>query len=206
MNSVILQFVPRILSAASYSQPGTWEAYFGLHIQWQLGKNVVKKNLKRIISHPNYNTYTYDNDIALIELDSPLTYTDYIRPICLPAAQYDFPIGSTVWISGWGATREGAGQGASVLQKAEVRIINHDICNDLMGGQLTSRMMCAGVLKGGVDACQGDSGGPLSYPSSGCMFLAGVVSWGEGCARRNRPGIYTTVTKFRGWIQENTGV
>lgn len=89
------------------SQPGTWEAYFGLHTQQKIGSAVVKKNLKQVISHPNYNPYTYDNDIALMELDSPLTYSDYIRPVCLPAPQHDFPVGNSVWITGWGATREG---------------------------------------------------------------------------------------------------
>ncbi|XP_070684943.1 ST14 transmembrane serine protease matriptase a isoform X1 [Pempheris klunzingeri] len=188
-----------------FSHPSTWEAYLGLHTQRKIGSTVVKRNLKQIIPHPNYNAYTYDNDIALMELDSPVTYTDYIRPICLPASQHDFPSGNTVWITGWGATREG-GFAATVLQKAQVRIINRSVCNDLMAGQITSRMLCAGVLIGGVDACQGDSGGPLSSPSGSRMFLAGVVSWGDGCARRNKPGIYTTVTKFRGWIKEKTGV
>lgn len=187
-----------------YSQPGVWEAYLGLHIQRATG-NSVKRNLKQIISHPNYNSYTFDNDIALMELDSPVTYTDFIRPICLPSPQHVFPTGNTVWITGWGATREG-GFGSTALQKAQVRIINHSVCNDLMSGQITSRMMCAGVLSGGVDACQGDSGGPLSFPTGTRMFLAGVVSWGDGCARRNKPGIYTTVTKYRGWIKEKTGV
>ncbi|XP_034460899.1 suppression of tumorigenicity 14a [Hippoglossus hippoglossus] len=188
-----------------YSQPGTWEAYMGLHLQAKTGSPAVKRNLKQVISHPNYNAFTFDNDIALMELDSPVTYSDYIRPICLPAPQHDFPTGNTVWITGWGATREG-GFAASVLQKAQVRIINYSVCDKLMSGQLTSRMLCAGVLTGGVDACQGDSGGPLSSPSGTRMFLAGVVSWGDGCARRNKPGIYTTVTKFRGWIKEKTGV
>ncbi|XP_030264304.1 ST14 transmembrane serine protease matriptase a [Sparus aurata] len=187
------------------SQPDKWEAQLGLHVQRNIGSTVQKRTLKQIIAHPNYNSFTFDNDIALMELSSPVTYSDYIRPICLPAPQHDFPVGSTVWITGWGATREG-GFAAKVLQKAQVRIINHSTCNDLMKGQLTSRMLCAGVLSGGVDACQGDSGGPLSSPSGTRMHLAGVVSWGDGCARRNKPGIYTTVTKFRGWIKEKTGV
>ncbi|XP_068440802.1 ST14 transmembrane serine protease matriptase a [Clinocottus analis] len=188
-----------------YSHPSTWEAYSGLHTQKVVGSAVEKRNLKQIIPHPNYNERTYDNDIALMELDRPVTYSDYIRPICMPAPQHDFPTSSTVWITGWGATREN-GFAAKVLQKAQVRIINPTVCNDLMDGQITSRMMCAGVLTGGVDACQGDSGGPLSSPSGSRMFLAGVVSWGDGCARRNKPGIYTKVTKFRGWIKEKTGV
>uniref|UniRef100_A0A3Q3QH61 Suppressor of tumorigenicity 14 protein homolog n=1 Tax=Monopterus albus TaxID=43700 RepID=A0A3Q3QH61_MONAL len=192
-------------SKIKYSQPGTWVAYLGLHTQNKLGSNVVKKNLKQVIPHPNYNSYTFDNDIALMELDSPVTYSNYIKPICLPSPQHDFPAGSNVWITGWGATREG-GSAASVLQKAQVRIINSTVCDNLMGGQITSRMLCAGILTGGVDACQGDSGGPLSSPGTNRMFLGGVVSWGDGCARRDKPGIYTRVTKFRGWIKEKTGV
>ncbi|XP_077397964.1 ST14 transmembrane serine protease matriptase a [Festucalex cinctus] len=189
-----------------FSQAATWEAYVGLHSQRNISSTVVaKRNLKRIIPHPNYNDFTFDNDIALMELDAPVAYGDYIQPICLPAAQHNFPVGKTVYITGWGATREG-GFAATVLQKAQVRTINHTVCDSLMGGQLTTRMTCAGVLSGGVDACQGDSGGPLSIQSGNRMFLGGVVSWGDGCARRNKPGIYTTVTKFRGWIKEKTGV
>ncbi|XP_049582796.1 ST14 transmembrane serine protease matriptase a [Syngnathus scovelli] len=188
-----------------FSQPGIWEAYMGLHSQRNISKSVVKRNLKRIIPHPSYNDYTFDNDIALMELDAPVTYSDYIQPVCLPAAQHQFPVGNVVSITGWGATREG-GFAATVLQKAQVRSINHTVCDKLMGGQLTTRMMCAGILSGGVDACQGDSGGPLSIQSGVRTFLGGVVSWGDGCARRNKPGIYTKVTKFRGWISEKTGV
>lgn len=68
---------------------------------------VQKRNLKQVIPHPNYNHHTFDSDIALMELDSPVTYSDYIKPICLPAAQHEFPPGQDVWITGWGATREG---------------------------------------------------------------------------------------------------
>uniref|UniRef100_A0A8C2CFA7 Suppression of tumorigenicity 14a n=1 Tax=Cyprinus carpio TaxID=7962 RepID=A0A8C2CFA7_CYPCA len=184
-----------------YSQPGTWEAYLGLHTQKEKPKS-TKRLIKQIIPHKNYNSYTYDNDIALMELDSPVTFSETIRPICLPAATDVYPAGETVTISGWGATREGA----TVLQKANVRIINSTVCDELMSGQITSRMTCAGVLSGGVDACQGDSGGPMSIFSNERMYLAGVVSWGDGCARRNKPGIYTNVPKFRAWIKEKTGV
>ncbi|XP_027030587.1 ST14 transmembrane serine protease matriptase a isoform X2 [Tachysurus fulvidraco] len=187
------------------SQPESWEVYLGLYKQNQLNK-AEKRYLKRIIAHPNYNEYTFDYDIALMELDTPVNFKETIRPICLPSSSYVFPVGKAVWITGWGATREG-GSGASLLQKAEVRIINSTVCDSLMNGQITSRMTCAGVLAGGVDACQGDSGGPMSSSNVvGRVFLAGVVSWGDGCARRNKPGIYTTVPKFRAWIKEQTGV
>ncbi|XP_029911259.1 suppressor of tumorigenicity 14 protein homolog [Myripristis murdjan] len=189
-----------------YSQADQWEALLGLHIQSQTSQWTVRKNVKRIIAHAAYNADTYNNDIALMELDGAVTLNQKIWPICLPTPTHAFPVGQVAWITGWGATREG-GFAANILQKAEVRIINSTVCNSLMQDQITDKMLCAGVLKGGVDACQGDSGGPLSVTgTAGRAFLAGVVSWGDGCARRNRPGVYTRVTEYRSWIKENSGV
>uniref|UniRef100_A0A9J7XLB8 ST14 transmembrane serine protease matriptase b n=1 Tax=Cyprinus carpio carpio TaxID=630221 RepID=A0A9J7XLB8_CYPCA len=190
-------------------QPDQWEVYLGLLNQGETSKSTLK-HVKRIISHPLYDHLSYDNDIALMELDSPVTLSQNIWPVCLPEATHDFPAGKSVWITGWGKLREEVGKSyavASVLQKAEVRIINSTVCRKLMDDGITPRMICAGVLSGGVDACQGDSGGPMtSTESNGRMFLAGVVSWGDGCGRRNRPGIYTRVTEYRSWIREMTGV
>ncbi|KAM3617876.1 uncharacterized protein V6R79_012267 [Siganus canaliculatus] len=189
-----------------YSQADQWEALLGLHGQSQTNEWTVRRSVRRIIAHADYNPLSYDNDIALMELDANVTLNQNIWPICLPSPTYDFPPGQEAWITGWGATREG-GLAATILQKAEVRIINSTTCNSLMPDDITDRMLCAGVLKGGVDACQGDSGGPLSVTGpGGRVFLAGVVSWGDGCARRNRPGVYTRVTKYRSWIKENSGI
>lgn len=189
-----------------YSQADQWEALLGLHAQSQINEWTVRRNVRRIIAHSDYNPLTYDNDIALMELDANVTLNQNIWPICLPSPTYDFPAGQEAWITGWGATREG-GLAAIILQKAEVRIINSTVCKSLMNDEITDRMLCAGVLKGGVDACQGDSGGPLSVTGpGGRVFLAGVVSWGDGCARRNKPGVYTRVTKYHNWIKERSGV
>ncbi|XP_058713142.1 suppressor of tumorigenicity 14 protein isoform X1 [Poecile atricapillus] len=198
-------FLP--LQGIRYSDPSLWTAYLGLTDQGdRSGPNVQTRKIKRIISHPFFNDYTYDYDIAVLELQSPVTFTAVVQPICLPDATHNFPVGKDLWVTGWGATTEG-GSGASILQKAEIRLINQTVCNQLLTDQLTPRMMCVGILTGGVDACQGDSGGPLvSVEPSSRMFLAGVVSWGDGCAQRNKPGVYSRLTSLRDWIQEHTGL
>ncbi|XP_031432697.1 suppressor of tumorigenicity 14 protein homolog [Clupea harengus] len=191
----------------AYHIEGNWQTYSGLRDQYKIVDDDVQlRKLKTIITHPDYNAMTFDYDIALLELTEPLEFTNLIHPVCLPASSHVFSAGTPCWVTGWGTIREG-GRLAQVLQKAEVKIINDTVCNIVTEGQLTSRMLCSGFLSGGVDACQGDSGGPLVCLSeAGKWFQSGVVSWGEGCARRNKPGVYTRVTKLRDWILKSTGI
>ncbi|XP_047215265.1 suppressor of tumorigenicity 14 protein isoform X2 [Girardinichthys multiradiatus] len=185
--------------------PANWITYSGLQSQFKTEDAQMRK-VNRIVCHPHYNPITNDYDIVLLELSEPLEFSNTIQPICLPSSSHHFPAGMSCWVTGWGAVREG-GMGAMVLQKAMVKIINDTVCNMVTEGQVTSRMLCSGFLMGGVDACQGDSGGPLScFEESGKWFQAGIVSWGEGCARRNKPGVYTRVTKLREWIKQETNI
>ncbi|XP_062868235.1 ST14 transmembrane serine protease matriptase b [Trichomycterus rosablanca] len=205
-NSWIITAAHCIHETNRYSQAEQWEVYLGLHTQGESNTWTVQKSVKQIICHPAYNPVSFNHDIALMKLDSSVIFNQYIWPICLPSATRVLPVGQSVWISGWGKTRE-HGNLATVLHKAEVRIINDTVCHQLMGDDISPGMICAGLLTGGVDACQGDSGGPMSYmdPGSKRSFLVGVVSWGEGCGQREKPGIYTRVTKYRNWIREKTG-
>lgn len=190
----------------SYHEVSNWLTYSGMQDQERDDSNVQVKEVKTIITHQDYNQLTQDNDIALLELKEPLVFSNTIHPVCLPASSHVFPPGMPCWVTGWGALREG-GRASRVLQKAEVKIINDTVCDDVTEGQVTSRMLCSGFLAGGVDACQGDSGGPLVCLSeANIWFQCGIVSWGEGCARRNKPGVYTRLTKFRDWIRQHSGV
>ncbi|KYO47311.1 hypothetical protein Y1Q_0005380 [Alligator mississippiensis] len=98
------------------------------------------------------------------------------------------------------------------LQKLEVPVIGRDACNTLyqqgappLPGtrDIQEDMMCAGYPQGGRDACQGDSGGPLVCLLGAAWLQAGVVSWGDGCARHNRPGVYIALATYRDWIQQH---
>nr|XP_048314730.1 suppressor of tumorigenicity 14 protein [Myodes glareolus] len=190
-----------------YSDATKWTAFLGLLDQSKRSSSGVQEHkLKRIITHPSFNDFTFDYDIALLELEKPAEYSTVVRPICLPDTSHVFPAGKAIWVTGWGLTQEG-GTGALVLQKGEIRVINQTTCEGLLPQQITPRMMCVGFLSGGVDSCQGDSGGPLSsVEKEGRMFQAGVVSWGEGCAQRNKPGVYTRLPVLRDWIKDQTGV
>uniref|UniRef100_UPI00398E5B70 transmembrane protease serine 4-like n=1 Tax=Pristiophorus japonicus TaxID=55135 RepID=UPI00398E5B70 len=180
-----------------YHQIENWKVFAGSEFLYSGGSSY---SVLKIVTHGHYNSKSSDYDIALIKLRSPLPHTDYIRPICLP--NYNAPIQSTLlaWVTGWGYTKE-YGQVSSVLQQANVSVILRDVCNQRQyyGGQITERMLCAGYPDGKVDACQGDSGGPLVYRYR-YWQLIGIVSWGTGCARPKRPGVYSDVTMLLDWV------
>uniref|UniRef100_A0A3Q3JN45 Peptidase S1 domain-containing protein n=1 Tax=Monopterus albus TaxID=43700 RepID=A0A3Q3JN45_MONAL len=162
----------------------------------------VNRMVTQIISHPNYNANTQDNDICLLKLSSPVSFTDYILPVCLAASGSTFYNGTDTWVTGWG----NIGSGVSLpspqnLMEVEVPVVGNRQCNCNYGvGHITDNMMCAGLSAGGKDSCQGDSGGPLVSKQSSRWILAGVVSWGEGCAQPNLPGVYTRVSQYENWI------
>ncbi|XP_063063576.1 suppressor of tumorigenicity 14 protein homolog [Engraulis encrasicolus] len=190
--------------AIKYSDARSWRAYMGMRVMNTASNAAATRQVRRITQHPQYDQFTSDYDIALLELSAPVFFNELVQPVCVPSPTHTFTARTTCFVTGWGVLRED-GELASLLQEATVNIINQNVCNKLYDDAVTPRMLCAGNMKGGVDACQGDSGGPLVCLENGRRwFLAGIVSWGEGCARQNRPGVYTQVTKFTDWIRMQT--
>ncbi|CAI5676475.1 unnamed protein product [Oreochromis niloticus] len=162
--------------------------------------NAVSRTVTKIIKHPNYNSKTNDNDICLLQLSSSVTFTNYISPVCLAASDSTFYSGVNSWVTGWGSTKEG-GTVSQNLMEVEVPVVGNRRCNCNYGvGRITDNMICAGLSAGGKDSCQGDSGGPMVSKQNGRWIQAGVVSFGEGCARPNFPGVYARVSQYQTWI------
>ncbi|XP_034025378.1 suppressor of tumorigenicity 14 protein isoform X2 [Thalassophryne amazonica] len=187
-----------------YSDTRSWRAYMGIRVMTSTNNGAATRQIRQIVLHPRYDQFTSDYDIALLELSTPIFFNELVQPVCMPAPSHAFITGTNCFVTGWGVLMED-GELASRLQEAPVKIISRNTCNKLYDDAVTPRMLCAGNLHGGVDACQGDSGGPLvCLERSRRWFLAGIVSWGEGCARQNRPGVYTQVVKFSDWIHLQT--
>ncbi|MCI4375000.1 hypothetical protein PGIGA_G00104030 [Pangasianodon gigas] len=164
--------------------------------------NQIARGVTQIVLHPNYNNATQNNDIALLRLNSSVTFTNYIRPVCLAGQGSSFPDGTNCWISGWGSIASGVQlPSPGVLQEAMVPTVNTYICDFLLGfGSITANMICAGYLQGGTDTCQGDSGGPMVTKLGAVWIQAGITSWGKGCAQPYSPGVYTLVSQYQIWI------
>lgn len=164
--------------------------------------------IEKLINHENYNKVTIMNDIALIKLNESVNYTETISPVCLPLSDLTKNKDTDdmhFTAIGWGNTEHRNGTyeyGSS--HKLHVRLKGVDLssCNEVYDEEITSTQLCAGAERG-KDSCQGDSGGGLVSEVSGFYYEYGVVSWGYGCGRRGVPGIYTRVTSFLEWIQNN---
>jgi trypsin len=174
----------------------------GLHTQGDY-KNAQIIDAQSIVQHPKYGSGStgQDYDFALIELKQdavPDSVALNEQELLIPESETQAPSSTT---AGWGALSE-SGQAAKVLQKVRVPLVSAANCKKAYPAKITDRMICAGLISGGKDSCQGDSGGPLlAYDDQDRPSLAGVVSWGAGCARPNKYGVYSKVNSVIDWIR-----
>ncbi len=167
--------------------------------------------VKTFTAHPDYDDFLLHNDVALVELTSPITLS--LDPVVLAGAsnRAQWAPGVAAQILGWGATNPDGTGDTDKLQHASVPIISDAACATTATGvffDLEGAMLCAGVLAGGTDSCFGDSGGPLVVPSGPDWIEAGIVSFGGPsglCAQPNEPAVYTEVAVFRSWIAQVRG-
>ena len=151
----------------------------------------------KIIQHEDYNYVRITNDIALLQLDRPLTWSDYVQPVVLPEPGQDTE-GDCV-VTGWGSLHEG-GISPETLHKVTIPTVTDEECRRAYSiDEIKDANLCCGVPQGGKDSCQGDSGGPL-YCNG---YQAGIVSWGYGCGYPGKPGVYTELSYFIDWINKN---
>ncbi|CAN9498312.1 unnamed protein product [Ophioblennius macclurei] len=166
--------------------------------------NEVSYQVETIVSHNKYKPETYHNDIALIKLATPIKFTRYIIPACIPEQDFAEKVlmkQADGMVSGFGRLGEGR-QPSTILQRLTVPYVDRQACIESTQLRISTRMFCAGYDTIAKDACQGDSGGPHVTNYRGTHFVTGVVSWGEGCARKGKYGIYTQVSKYIRWIRE----
>ncbi|KHJ41409.1 trypsin [Trichuris suis] len=154
-------------------------------------------------THGGYDDETKTGDIALLHLGQPVTFTDKIKPVCLPKPNKGPPRGIPCYISGWGRTVSD-GSHSSMLRLVDVKILKKKKCN--LDGEAKTKSLCAGDMKGRKDACQGDSGGPLVCIVNDRFVLYGITSYGVGCGQPGQPGIYSEVARYIDWIKEQTAV
>lgn len=169
----------------------------------------ISFSVKRVIKHPDYNRKTMSNDFCLVELTKAIDFQKTgLKPIQLADVKFEEDgnqapgIDATVY--GFGDIGDGRPNDSADLNKVAVPIVSHEEANseDSYGGEVDKTMLPAGYANGGKDSCQGDSGGPLVvYNDQNLPVQVGVVSWGEGCAMKNKYGVYSKVSSAYRWIK-----
>ena len=190
-------------------------------IQVRLGTNVLNDgsgtvvNIKSIARHPLYNPSTFDYDVAILTLKTPVTLNDKINVINLPKPCQAIDCltglvtpGTLVRTIGWGLTSSSASEASDILLRVDMPLISNRDCQTTYTW-ITDRMICTdGTQQYPLgDTCQGDSGGPLfSYIGAARAGLqTGIVSFGHGCAeyagaytRVSNPSIRAFILKYAG--------
>jgi len=157
----------------------------------------------RVVIHEKFDDDTLENDVALLHLATP--FKGRTMPLLTPAnVERLAPNGAIGTVIGWGLTSEGT-EVQNALRRLSTQIFSNQTCNGIASyaGVIKDGMMCAGFPEGGKDSCQGDGGAPLMVgDGQGSYVQAGIVSWGEGCVRPNKFGVYTRVASVYPWIQD----
>ncbi|XP_038133186.1 tissue-type plasminogen activator isoform X2 [Cyprinodon tularosa] len=156
--------------------------------------------------HEKFNNETFDNDIAILKLQTDIGIcavdSPEVHPACLPESGLVLPDWTECEISGYGKNSEFSDEYSEQVKRGHVRLWPKERCvpEVLSGRTVTSNMLCAGDTRGLDDACKGDSGGPLVCRNKDRMTLMGVISWGDGCGQKDKPGVYTRVSHYIDWI------
>ncbi|XP_026207708.1 serine protease [Anabas testudineus] len=201
-----------VLSAAhcfpNPSDPTPYIVYVGRYQLNGINQRLSSHRVSQVVIPSGYTDPHSGYDLALVQLSSSITWSNYAQPICLPASSTVFPTDMLCTVTGWGNIREGVSlPGVGTLQEVQVPILSQSSCQQMYQTNPTETvnilydMMCAGYQQGGKDSCQGDSGGPLvCQMENGTWVQAGVVSFGLGCAQTNQPGVYTRLTSYSSFI------
>ncbi|XP_038058130.1 atrial natriuretic peptide-converting enzyme-like [Patiria miniata] len=160
---------------------------------------------KRSIPFPSYINYNY-NDIALLELEVPVSISDRVRPVCLPPRNDSHLTaeGSSASVSGWGGTVP-FGYTPHILQTARATIINTENCKNFEDiSYVNERVVCCMNQYGEQNSCKGDSGGPLTVSDAGKWYQIGLVSRGgtPSCSAPRQVVVYSRLAQFLDFIEK----
>ncbi|APU19836.1 S1 family peptidase [Actinoalloteichus sp. GBA129-24] len=159
----------------------------------------VQAGVRSIWVHPRYSSFVEGEDVAVLTLDRRIN-VETAKLVDLGDDRL-YSAGTPATTLGWGRTSEN-GTTSPTLRSLDLPMIADADCARSYPEYDSAAMVCAGYLDGGRDACAGDSGGPLIAEGR----VVGLVSWGDGCARQNSPGVYTRLIEYRTMLAQQTGV
>jgi trypsin len=159
--------------------------------------------------HPYYNAETKANDIALLRIAPVRNANAGYSKLYGMGGQTSVSAGMPASVYGFGRTKTIAGaQPSAILVRGQVSTWTQEKCKSTYGAKINNATFCANAESANsrtvTDSCQGDSGGPLMTFDDAQILQIGIVSWGDGCAIKGKPGVYTSVPAHLDWIWTTT--
>lgn len=130
--------------------------------------------IEEMVIHEKYSPQSFNqhNDIALLRLSQRITYTEFIKPICIQSNNLGSFVGQAVTVAGFGKIESAVS--SNIKLKVSLDIVDNDKCNQIFrveGRRLFEGQLCAGGKKG-IDSCRGDSGGKnKNFSTETSVFL-----------------------------------
>ncbi|XP_058122122.1 chymotrypsinogen B-like [Anopheles ziemanni] len=176
------------------------------------GKTVQDNRVFEVISPPGASAQSFNDDIAILKMQTEFIYDDYVQPVCIRAVPQDISelVGTYGTVVGWGWTEFSST--SAILRQASIPVVSAEDCLNsdrvLFSQVLTTKLYCAGS-RNGTSSCNGDSGGGMFFQMGNYWFLRGLTSFSavDGklsgiCDSHNYVG-YTDVSKYTDWLQQN---
>lgn len=163
-----------------------------------------ESKVKEILKHPGFDPLTGDNDIALLQLKSPVD-VDPIRPVTWEREQALACVGTAGSVTGW-TTSDDCGYAMTLLSKVDATLVDPAECSEA-NGTITANMLCTTSTATDTEDCQADDGSPLAVDNGrGGYVQAGIVSKGNGCDEPEAPTVYTRVANYVDWMEDMTNL
>uniref|UniRef100_A0A8D0U9D8 Urokinase-type plasminogen activator n=1 Tax=Sus scrofa TaxID=9823 RepID=A0A8D0U9D8_PIG len=197
----------------NYQHKEDYIVYLGRQTLHSSTHGEMKFEVEKLILHEDYSadSLAHHNDIALLKIRTDKGQcaqpSRSIQTICLPPVNGDAHFGASCEIVGFGKEDPSDYLYPEQLKMTVVKLVSHRECQQphYYGSEVTTKMLCAADPQWKTDSCQGDSGGPLVCSTQGRLTLTGIVSWGRECAMKDKPGVYTRVSRFLTWIHTHVG-
>uniref|UniRef100_A0A8B9IRQ4 Plasminogen n=1 Tax=Amazona collaria TaxID=241587 RepID=A0A8B9IRQ4_9PSIT len=176
------------------TEPSSYRVFLGIQSLNTAEPSLQIQSVQKVLKEPS------GADIALMKLNSPVTVTDRVKPVCLPEASLMVERNAVCFLTAWGKTR--GTDTDNRLKDVEFPVLENKICNlpQFLNGSVRNHEFCGGFTFGSIDNCEAEAGGPLVCQDKDRFVQYGVTSWGLDCTQPSKP-VFVQIPHFVSWIK-----